>query len=111
MAKGRKTGGRTKGTPNMVTALAKQMMAQWLEAHNSTPKGDVTPLIMQDFRELEPRDRVRVSAEFIRIIMPKNLNIDNIGGENTSFEEKLALLAEEDGYDKKDNFSSTAPLL
>ena len=52
------------------------MIEKWLEAHNAVPKGDVTPLIMQDFLELDPKDRVKVSTEFIKIIMPKNISID-----------------------------------
>ncbi len=95
MAKGKKTGGRQKGTPNKVTALAKGMMEKWLEAHNTIPEGDVSPLIMQDFMELEPRDRVKVSTEFIKIIMPKNISIDE-GEVKLTIEDKLAQLSGEE---------------
>lgn len=95
MAKGKKTGGRQKGTPNKVTALAKGMMEKWLEAHNAIPEGDVSPLIMQDFMELEPRDRVKVSTEFIKIIMPKNISIDE-GEVKLTIEDKLAQLSGEE---------------
>lgn len=60
MAKGKKTGGRQKGTPNKITALAKGMIEKWLETLNTIPEGDMTPLIMQDFLELDPKDRVKV---------------------------------------------------
>ena len=59
MAIGKKTGGRQKGTPNKITALAKGMIEKWLETHNTIPEGDVMPLIMQDFMELDPKDRVK----------------------------------------------------
>lgn len=95
MAKGKKTGGRQKGTPNKVTALAKGMMEKWLEAHNTIPEGDVSPLIMQDFMKLEPRDRVKVSTEFIKIIMPKNISIDE-GEVKLTIEDKLAQLSGEE---------------
>lgn len=95
MAKGKKTGGRQKGKPNKVTALAKGMMEKWLEAHNTIPEGDVSPLIMQDFMELEPRDRVKVSTEFIKIIMPKNISIDE-GEVKLTIEDKLAQLSGEE---------------
>lgn len=95
MAKGKKTGGRQKGTPNKVTALAKGMMEKWLEAHNTIPEGDVSPLIMQDFMGLEPRDRVKVSTEFIKIIMPKNISIDE-GEVKLTIEDKLAQLSGEE---------------
>lgn len=95
MAKGKKTGGRQKGTPNKITALAKGMMEKWLEAHNATPEGDTMPLIMQDFLKLDPRDRVKVSADFIKIIMPKNINIDE-SEVRLTIEDRLAALAGED---------------
>ena len=95
MAIGKKTGGRQKGTPNKITALAKGMIEIWLEAHNTIPEGDVTPLIMQDFMELDPKDRVKVSTEFIKIIMPKNISIDD-GEVKLTIEDKLVKLAGEE---------------
>jgi hypothetical protein len=95
MAIGKKTGGRQKGTPNKITALAKGMIEKWLEAHNTIPEGDVTPLIMQDFMELDPKDRVKVSTEFIKIITPKNISIDD-GEVKLTIEDKLVKLAGEE---------------
>lgn len=95
MAKGKKTGGRKKGTPNKITGLAKGMIVKWLEAHSTTPKGDKCSLMMQDFMQLDPRDRVKVSAEFIKIIMPKNINIDE-SEVRLTIEDKLLVLSEED---------------
>ena len=95
MAIGKKTGGRQKGTPNKITALAKGMIEKWLEGHKAVPKGDVTPLIMEDFLELDPKDRVKVSTEFIKIIMPKNISIDD-GEVKLTIEDKLVKLAGEE---------------
>ena len=95
MAIGKKTGGRQKGTPNKITQLARGMIQKWLEAHNTIPKGNVMPLIMQDFIELEPKDRVKVSADFIKIVMPKNINIDD-SEVRLTIEDKLAQLSGED---------------
>lgn len=95
MAIGKKTGGRQKGTPNKITALARGMMQKWLEMHSSVPKGETLSIMMQDFAQLEPRDRVKVSAEFIRIIMPKTVSIDDTEGQ-TTLEEKLAALSVEE---------------
>ena len=36
--RGKKTGGRVKGTPNKITALAKEMIEKWLRAHDTVPK-------------------------------------------------------------------------
>ena len=71
------------------------MIEKWLEAHNAVPKGDVTPLIMQDFLELDPKDRVKVSTDFIKIIMPKNISIDD-GEVKLTIEDKLVKLAGEE---------------
>ena len=87
MAIGKKTGGRQKGTPNKITALAKGMIEKWLETHNTIPEGDVMPL--------DPKDRVKVSTEFIKIIMPKNISIDD-GEVKLTIEDKLAKLAGEE---------------
>lgn len=93
MAKGKKTGGRQKGTPNKTTALAKSMIAKWLEAHDTTiPEGGELPLMMQDFLDLDPKDRVKVTMEFIKIIMPKNINIDD-SDIRLTIEDKLISLA------------------
>ena len=92
MAKGKKTGGRQKGTPNKTTALAKSMITKWLEAHDTIPVGDGASLMMQDFLDLDPKDRVKVTMEFIKIIMPKNINIDD-SDIRLTIEDKLISLA------------------
>ena len=100
MAKGKKTGGRQKGTPNKITALAKGMIEKWLETHNTIPEGDVAPLIMQDFLELDPKDRVKVSMEFIKIIMPRNISIDD-NEIHPTMEDKLVELAGDEEDDEE----------
>lgn len=94
MAKGKKTGGRVKGTPNKLTSVAKEMMSEWLRKHNEVPSGAIEPLIMSDFAALAPSERVKVSLEFIKIITPKNINIDT--NENVlTIEGKLLALSGE----------------
>ena len=100
MAKGKKTGGRQKGTPNKITALAKGMIEKWLETHNTIPEGDVAPLIMQDFLELDPKDRVKVSMEFIKIIMPRNISIHD-NEIHLTIEDKLVELAGDEEDDEE----------
>lgn len=92
--RGKKTGGRVKGTPNKITALAKEMIKKWLRAHDTVPKGEVMTLMMKDFMELDPRDRVKVSMEFIKIIMPRNINIDD-SEVHLTIEDKLLALSDE----------------
>lgn len=102
---GKKTGGRKKGTPNKITALAKSMIEKWLVAHDSVPEGELNTLMMQDFMSLDPRDRVKVSMEFIKIIMPRNINIDDSEVRLTIEDKLLSLSAdvdsENDGDDAK----------
>lgn len=95
--KNQRFGGRQKGTPNKTTALAKEMMTKWLEAHSTIPKGETIPLIMQDFMALDPRDRVKVSVEFIKALTPKNINVDNSETHLTIEDKLIALAGENNG--------------
>ncbi len=90
-----KTGGRKKGTPNRITALAKSMIEKWLVAHDTVPEGEQLTLMMQDFLQLDPRDRVKVSMEFIKLIMPRNISIDD-GEARLTIEDRLLALSGDD---------------
>ena len=70
------------------------MIKKWLRAHDTVPKGEVMTLMMKDFMELDPRDRVKVSMEFIKIIMPRNINIDD-SEVHLTIEDKLLALSDE----------------
>lgn len=95
-----KTGGRQKGTPNKISALAKSMIEKWLDAHNASPlEGDAETLMLQDFHNLDPKDRVKVSMEFIKIIMPKNINILDDEKRLTIEDKLLALAGNDDDSD------------
>lgn len=74
--------------------MAKDMMERWLALHASTPSGKDKSIIEDDFYELDPRDRVRVSVEFIKAVTPRDLNL-NRGEDETPFEERLAQLAQD----------------
>lgn len=74
--------------------MAKDMIERWLALHASTQKGKDVSVIEEDFWELDPRDRVRVSAEFIKAVMPRDFNI-NKGEEETPLDKRLAQLSEE----------------
>lgn len=70
------------------------MIEKWLRAHDTVPKGEAITLMMKDFMELDPRDRVKVSMEFIKIIMPKNISIDD-SEVRLTIEDKLLALSDE----------------
>ena len=55
---------------------------------------------MQDFLELDPKDRVKVSMEFIKIIMPRNISIDD-NEIHLTIEDKLAELAGDEEDDEE----------
>lgn len=91
-------GGRQKGTPNKITSLARGMMEKWLELHNSRINpSDLRELIWDDFMELTPKERVMVSLDFIKIILPRTVAVNDADGERVAtIEDRLAELAGED---------------
>ena len=99
--KGKKTGGRQKGTPNKITAMCRELIAHWLSLHASklTPKAK-TELIWQDFTTLDPRDRVKVTLEFIKLVTPKQLNIET--SSQSPIELRLMQFADEGEQDCED---------
>ena len=96
MALGYKTGGRKKGTPNKLTAKAKGIIDQWLTAHATLTGKEGGVLLMEDFLSLDPRDRMRVTAEFVRLVMPRDTAGADDTARDTTTEEMLAALAGED---------------
>lgn len=97
--KGRqKTGGRTPGVANKLTGTAKDMIMKWLDAHNTIPEGDATAMIMQDFMSIKPAERVKVTAEFIKIIMPRDVRLVD-SGIHLTIEDRLINLAKEEEVD------------
>ena len=63
--KGKKTGGRKKGTPNKATSISKQVIADLLTEYHQSGK------MTEDFDKLEPRDRLQVAEKLIQYVMPK----------------------------------------
>ena len=62
MAKGKKTGGRKKGTSNKVTGEIK-------EAYSKLLKNNLTTL-QDDLNALEPRDRIKAIIDLSKFILP-----------------------------------------
>ena len=63
MAKGKKTGGRTKGTPNEVTKELRERVSNFLS--------DNWSLIESDFHQLEPKDRLIFYERLMSFGLPK----------------------------------------
>ena len=92
MAAGKKTGGRKKGTPNKVSKLGKEFLAEML--CNYSESG----LMNEDFMELEPKDRLTIAEKLMQYVMPKmqSTSVDLNAASNTrTIEDMLSDLSEE----------------
>jgi hypothetical protein len=63
MQKKDKTGGRNKGTPNKVTTELRVRISNFLDAKFDT--------ILDEFNELEPKDKVNLYLKLIEYVIPK----------------------------------------
>lgn len=63
MAKGYKTGGRKKGTPNKVTGTVREMIKQSIAQELES--------LPELLRQLEPKDRINALIKFIAYVLPK----------------------------------------
>lgn len=68
MAKGQKTGGRTEGTPNVLTRELRTVLKNIL--HNEIE------LISEHFSKLEPKDRLELLIKFLPYAVPKLENVN-----------------------------------
>lgn len=80
MAKGKKTGGRQKGTPNEVTKELRERVSNFLS--------DNWSLIESDFKELEPKDRLIFYERLMSYGLPK---LQSIGFPTLPTERKINL--------------------
>jgi hypothetical protein len=63
MAKGIKTGGRTKGTPNKITASIRETLAEVLNDYTLES-------LTSDLAELTPFERIKVTTGLYRLTLP-----------------------------------------
>lgn len=63
--KGKKTGGRTKGTPNKATVMNKQLINNLLASYSDSG------LMSKDFMSLEAKDRMMIAEKLMQYVMPK----------------------------------------
>lgn len=84
--KGKKTGGRQKGTENKVTRFTKEKLCGIIDHYTSTG------LLDSDLLALEPKDRLVIMERFMQYTLPKMqaVAVDLDGGEkNKTIEDKL----------------------
>lgn len=92
MAKGIKTGGRKKGTPNKATTLGRAVIVELLADYTNSG------LMASDFMAIEPKDRLWISERLMQYVLPKmqSATIDLVNAEGrTTIEEKLAELSKD----------------
>lgn len=89
MAKGRKTGGRTEGTPNKTSAKVRSAIATILDAYFNSKT------FAEDIAALEPRDRVAAMEKFASYVAPKlqATTLDMAVETKKTIEDKLAELS------------------
>ena len=93
MASGKKTGGRTKGTPNKSTLLGKEVIVSLLADYADSG------LMTSDFMALDPKDRLTIAEKLMQYTMPKmqSAAVDITSGDRgKTIEDRLAELAAED---------------
>ncbi len=108
MAKGRKTGGRVKGTPNKENPLKGYIRAHsmaYFEPRERTDEETGKEFMASDFEldmaALAPDDRVAAELRLLKFHLPemKAIDMDMTVSEATiTIEERLARLAEEEEF-------------
>lgn len=63
--------GSRKGIPNKVTALSRETFAEFLQKYMG-PKGTFS----QDWKALEPRERVRAALDMSKLVVPTPKSVD-----------------------------------
>lgn len=90
--KGKKYGGRTKGTPNKTTVINRNIITSILSEYSESGQ------MRDDFDALEPKDRLTIAEKMMQYVMPKIQSVDiglNGGESKITIEAQLKELAEE----------------
>lgn len=92
MTKGRKTGGRTAGTPNKTSAVVRSAIANMLDDYFNSDT------FLSDIAALEPKDRVAAMEKFAAYVSPKlqSTTLDMTVENKKTIEDKLKELSEDE---------------
>lgn len=91
--KGKKTGGRKKGTPNKITTTTRGTLAQFLHEYECNK-------LAKDFAELEPKERIMMFEKMLAYVMPKVQSADEVEGVCYAKEDVVETALGEKGYGK-----------
>lgn len=90
--KGRKTGGRQKGTVNKVTQNMRAVAAQLLADYSDSG------LMLEDWKELDPKDRMIIAEKLMQYTTPRlqAVAVSEKGEKHFTIEDKLVELSKEE---------------
>lgn len=91
--RGKKTGGRTKGTPNRTTKTARDIFAETTSEYYNSEQ------FIKDLAVLDPKDRLTIMEKLTGYVVPKmqSTTIDATVETRKTIEDKLLELSENDG--------------
>lgn len=91
MAKGKKTGGRQKGSLNKSTKFSKELINELLSDYTESQQ------FTNDLQNIEPKERLDIMVKLMAFVTPKPQSIDMSISEKkeTTIEERLKELAQE----------------
>ena len=91
MAKGRKTGGRQKGSINKTTRFSKEIINEVLSDYTESET------FQQDLKDLDAKDRLDIMVKLMAFVTPKMqaVGVELSEKKETTIEERLSELAEE----------------
>lgn len=93
--KGKKTGGRVKGTPNKATVMSKTIINALLADYSNSG------LMSKDFLALDSKDRLTIAEKLMQYVIPRmqSTSVDlAVANDKKTLEETLATLADEDEH-------------
>lgn len=98
--KGKKTGGRQKGTPNKVTTMSKAVIQDIVSNYFLSEEGSDNEFgknFIEDLGKLDAKERIDVMIKLNSFVIPKpqSVSVDFNNEKKITIEEKLAELAQE----------------
>lgn len=95
--KGKKTGGRVKGTPNKATAFNRDLINSILSDYY------VSGALADDLKKLEPKERADVMIKLAAFVTPKPQSIDmSVVAKKKTIEDVLISLSQGENPDSDD---------
>lgn len=97
--KGKKTGGRVKGSVNKTTAFTKEIITDLLSEYTNSG------MMADDFRALEPQDRLEIAVKLTSFVVakPQSIDMSVTSVKKKTIEDILTDLSEEEAEEATSN--------